>query len=708
MSKMEAQSEARRENICQLGSKRSETQLQVEVNFSIGARKNFTIRPHLECSLHEYMVWKYMMNSPRQCDNCRKHFSSENITFESDSSITIKSPVSNKEHARQITRKVFEYAVHKLGPILSVVSIECNTKGSIKEAEKLNESFGQEIAYAEVIQCRIYVVFPTGQRKNVKHFIAGCKNEIGEVLITRQLTVKNVLLKIPSIKQAYLDSGTVWCRPGDQENETVCIVKGTESAVKIIVSELESKRICLKAQDVSFCAMISNALEDFHVEDVVNKRLEECFPNCVSEQVNTCLPLFSINEKELLNAVSYVGNLIVEWEKQIQGDKAKKHAILKHLKEKYEGQMVVGFDDKNSFLYIVGLKEAVESVQTEISDIQEGRVIVSDMAVGDIESQPEVNDNYLVRSSLHLRYLENSEYIRKRAETLNVKIEFLQKGYSVEVYGSKDKVQKAIQFIGKLEKAIEREEIVFTENKSVQLLLYSDSSLQFPQIEKDFHVLLEKQNFQIIGNKKTQVFKEVHDDHTQWSVSKNKKIIQLETLCLEKVSAFVKIKPTRRSQNQGNILKGGYIVEMGIPPRKDGNHSENEKLTNTLSKVMNEASCSREHTSTVAFLLTSVSDWTFDRFMKCVVNFIMKWLLTCPNELPHTVKLCIEDSRYLSNTGVYIDQCAAFHIQVSQQIRDLQTTVCKGQLDQIEADVLVNTAAPNLDLTKGFVSASLS
>ncbi|XP_053406843.1 uncharacterized protein LOC123546491 [Mercenaria mercenaria] len=602
---------------------------------------------------------------------------------------------------------IFEYAVHNLSPVLCVASVECKTRGIIKEAEKLNESFGQEIAYAEVIKDRIYVVFPTSQKDIVKQFIEGCKNEIGEELISRQLTVKNVLLQIPSIKQAYLDSGIVRCRPRDQENESVCIIKGTQSVVKTVVSELQSDMACLKTHDVSFCAMISNALEDLHVEDIVNKRLEELFPNCVLEQINKCLRLFSINEKELLNAVSYVGNLIIGWEQQIQGDKSKKHAIVNHLKENYADQMLVGFDDKKSWLYVVGLKDAVENAQTEILGIHEGQVIV-DMAVGDIEAQPKVKDSYPVRTSLHLRYLENSKYIRKGTETLNVKIMFPQKGYTVDVHGSKDNVHKAIQFIRKVEKAIEREEILFTENKSVQLLLYSDSSLQFPQLEKDLNVLLEKQNIQIIGNKETQILKEVHDDHTQWSVSENKKMIQLETLSLEKVSAFVKIKPARRNQNQENILKGGYIVEVGIPPWKDGSHSENEELTNILSKVMNEASRSREHTSTVAFLLTSVSDWTFEGFMKCVVNFIMKWLLTCPNELPHTVKLCAEDSRSLSNTEVYIDQCAAFQIQVSQQIRDLQTTVCKGQLDQIEADVLVNTAAPNLDLTKGFVSASLS
>ncbi|XP_053374234.1 uncharacterized protein LOC123534097 [Mercenaria mercenaria] len=683
-------------------------QILIEVKYNVRTGTEHKTNSEFKCNLHEYMIWKYIMNSPKQCGKCNCHFNSteESITLLPDSSVTINFPVNNKDHARRITEKVFHYVIHHLGKVLTVETIEIKKRNIKTEADKLNERFGREIACAMVIEDQIYIVFPRSGRECVMKLLEECMRDREHDLMTQTIYLPRMISKFASVMEHCFDAGNTGIdyKLEEIEGQLVCIINGHKADVNEVVLKLRSVEAKLAHIDVKFSTRKENGLKHLCVEKVINEHLRTSFPNCVFEQTDTHLRLYSSEARVLSDAAAYVAELITEWDTQIQEKfRESKEDLVHHLHGKYEGKIMVDVDGE-FHLYIVGLKKDVEEARGELIDIQEGRKSLNATKSLSSELQHETTDVYKVRNAKHLKYFEKPVFIENIEDEFKVRVACVRERYAVEITGFEKDVRKAMECLHQIERTVVSDCVVIVQNTAVRFFESNSSKDFFDNIERKFDLCLEKQSIQTFSNDKAKVSKTKHNEYNLWSFS-TERSLYLEQLSVEKVIACVKIIPsTQRVKTGDQIVKGQHVVNVGLPDWTDGKHSEREELNKILSQIFHEIDEIKENS--VAVSLKSTAKWTFDLLMRCIVEFTVKWLMATPDKKPSSVKLCTIEGNF-SLTDEYIDRCVETSIAALQGTDKLKVAVCKGQLDKMKADVLVNTAASNLDLTKGNVSAAL-
>ncbi|XP_053406803.1 uncharacterized protein LOC123546492 isoform X2 [Mercenaria mercenaria] len=336
--------------------------------------------------------------------------------------------------------------------------------------------------------------------------------------------------------------------------------------------------------------------------------------------------------------------------------------------------------------------EAVIEAKEELSEIKEGRVSVP-TRFSCQEHEKEETECYPVRDKVHSRFMEKSVLLKNIAERFNVNINLQQKQYHVEIKGSRGNVQQALEELETIGKAICSEDAVFLNHSKD----YMDS------VERKCDVLLEKEV--VFRTDKIAVTKQLFTENIIWSDSFGRELV-VEMNHWDDVQTSAKVTPIKRGRYGGKLLRNRNNFTMGVTCWIDGKQSEESDLECLVTTLLTKVSKRGE--KSVAIPLTPIANWSFDKYMSCFVKSSVRWLLESSDVLPTLVLLFTDSRDSFRRTDTYVEEC------VTNRLKELQNKpkapeirLIKGQLDKTEADVLVNTTAPNLDLSYGKVSSAL-
>ncbi|XP_053406389.1 uncharacterized protein LOC128559209 [Mercenaria mercenaria] len=700
-------------------------QIGINMSFEICGIQGRTLE-WFNCESSDYMKWKCVMSSAAKIYECNEKLkrtyekkipttcykenedlppSRGNVCFGRDNMLVVGFPLTNKEHAKQIARQVLAIICNEME--LMVETYDVN-KNEIKKAVEQMKKTVLGNAYVDAIKSKVFVVFQTSLREQVKLALNKCIDcKGGDFMKEERVLLKKKLSKFTdNIKQRLFDISpllSVRFQAGD--DSLICILRGTETSLlegKDILRRSEKE---LKDRRVTFTTGIHLALRELYVESLINDRLNKEYSGCIAEQEQNEIHIYGlVDETELKKACLFVGGMIIECKPiplcgDLRGNR--KDIIETHFRTKFKDKLAVSVDSSWR-LHLVGFKEAVIEAKEELNEIKEGRVSVP-TRFSCQEHEKEETEYYRVRKKVHSRFMEKSVLLKNIAERFNVNINLQQKQYRVEIKGSRGNVQQALEELETIGKAICSEDAVFSNQQAVTFFARNHSNDYMDSLERQCDVLLEKEV--VFKTDKIAVTKRLFAENIIWSDSFGRELV-VEINHWDDVQTSVKVYPKVQDPNERRFSRNSKCVTMGVPCWIDGRRSEESDLERLVTTLLTKVSDGKE--KSVAMPITPIVNWPFDEYISCFVKSSVRWLLERSNDLPKLVLLFTDSRDYLQRTDTYIEE------YVTNMLKELQNKskapdirLIKGKLDQTKADVLVNTTAPNLDLSYGKVSLAL-
>ncbi|XP_060565468.1 uncharacterized protein LOC132724602 isoform X2 [Ruditapes philippinarum] len=474
-----------------------------------------------------------------------------------------------------------------------------------------------------------------------------------------------------------------------------CNLRGTEKAVTKAIGIIRNLENDVRSVEVSFSSKVMSELHKLNVENSLNETLKLKFPKCVVRQEKSKVHVYGFDVTTLRKAKRFISGMVIDYISPTSINLRQNELTL--FCKKYEKKLLV-IQDKERRIRLIGLKEAVANAMEELFMLnREGRLTDThrqQLLPTDIKCFP-------LDRELQLHCLEKCvdfEAVKKKYE---VNIIFHQKLMIIEITGLSVNIQKAYEEVKGILKMMYCEKMDQVSQQASTFFGKELGKIFLSDLEQTKQVYIEKEVLYYVGRKK--VTKKHSLEEIVWLDDKERELIlQISNPNDVKASAFAIPK---LDESKGlRFSRHGNTIEVPVSPWIDGNYQETEAVaTKLLSKAKDG------HETTLAISMASFCNWPFDEYMKCFVKISVSWLLDQSHVWPSCVILFTESMDHFKKMDEYIEQCVTdWQKDLKDKIVDPVIRVLKQQLDQTEADVLVNTTGPNLDLRVGNVSAALS